>query len=174
MLEVTKEMDKINQDQQYINIVSSILNKSEFEKLKIYEHHGISRYDHSLKVSYYSYKISKLLHLDYNKTARAALLHDFFHNEENWRIKDRVKSTFNHPKKAIVNSKELFMLCEKEEDMIRSHMFPVTMSVPKYAESWIVNLVDKGVALTEFTQKFGARLTYLSSLYIFFIINVFK
>lgn len=167
-------MDNIRKDDQYLNIVSPILYKPEFEKLKIYEHHGVSRYDHSLKVSYYSYKLSKLLHLDYDKTARAALLHDFFHNEENWKVKDRVKSTFIHPKKAIVNAKELFSLCEKEEDMIRAHMFPVTIRVPRYAESWIVNLVDKGVAIVEFAQKFKTRLTYLSSLYIFFIVNVFK
>lgn len=167
-------MDNIRKDEQYLRIVGPILSKSEFKMLKAYEHHGISRYDHSLKVSYYSYKLTKLLRLDYNETARAALLHDFFHNDENWNMKNRVKSTFVHPRKAIVNAKRLFDLSTKEEDMIRAHMFPVTIRVPRYAESWIVNLVDKGVALVEFAQKFKTRLTYLSSLYIFFIINVFK
>ena len=49
-------MFNIKNDTMYIEIVNNILNNDEFNKIKEIEHHGISRLDHSLKVSYYSYK----------------------------------------------------------------------------------------------------------------------
>ena len=75
-------MSSHKKDLQYMSIVNNILNNEEFLKIKKIEHHGISRYDHSLKVSYYSYKIAKILHLDYEQTAIGGLLHDFFLSPE--------------------------------------------------------------------------------------------
>ena len=66
------------QDIEFKNIISSIESNEEFQKLKNIKHHGITRYEHSLRVAYYSYKVTKLLHLDYKDTTEAALLHDFF------------------------------------------------------------------------------------------------
>ena len=57
-----------------MNIVGNILDNEEFNQIKRIEHHGTTRFEHSVRVSYYSYKISKLLHLDYVETARAGLL----------------------------------------------------------------------------------------------------
>ena len=48
------------------------------EKMSEITHHGLDRKSHSIRVSYYSYKISKALGLDYKSTARAGLIHDFF------------------------------------------------------------------------------------------------
>ena len=48
-------MNHILDDEQYYNIVSDILSNDEFDKIKKIEHHGITRYEHSLKVSYYAY-----------------------------------------------------------------------------------------------------------------------
>ena len=46
---------------EYYDIVDEILNSKEFQKRKEYMHHGKqSVYDHCLKVSIISYKISKL------------------------------------------------------------------------------------------------------------------
>ena len=53
----------------------------EFLKLKKCEHHGISRFDHSLKVSYKAYKFAKKNNLDYKAVAVGGLLHDFFIDE---------------------------------------------------------------------------------------------
>lgn len=167
-------MNEINNDNKYLNIVNHILDNEEFNKIKYIEHHGISRYDHSLKVSYYSYKIAKLLKLDYRETARGGLLHDFFLSNEERDAKERFISTFIHPKKAVKNSVEFFNINEKEVDIIKAHMFPVNITLPKYAESWVVNLVDKAVAITEFSKKFGYKFSYLANLYIIFLINSMK
>ena len=75
-------------DKEYLEIVSYILNNEEFLKLKKCEHHGISRFDHSLKVSYKAYKFAKKNNLDYKAVAVGGLLHDFF-TDENVNLKDK-------------------------------------------------------------------------------------
>ena len=167
-------MSSHRKDLQYMSIVNNILDNDEFLKIKKIEHHGISRFDHSLKVSYYSYKIAKAMHLDYEQTAIGGLLHDFFLSPENRTQKDRMKSVFVHPKQAVAMAKSQFELTKKEEDMIRSHMFPINLSVPKYAESWIVSMVDKCVAANEFAIKFRFRLKYAYNLFLLFAISIVK
>ena len=167
-------MSSHKKDLQYMSIVNNILDNEEFMKIKKIEHHGISRYDHSLKVSYYSYKIAKILHLDYEQTAVGGLLHDFFLSPENRTQKERMKSVFTHPKQAVEMARTQFELTKKEEDMIRSHMFPINLSVPKYAESWIVSMVDKCVATNEFAIKFRFRLKYAYNLFLLFAISFIK
>lgn len=165
---------KYNIDFDYIKIVDSILNNQEFNKLKDIEHHGITRYDHCVKVSYYSYKIAKKLKLDHRSAARGGLMHDFFLSDEDRNIKDKLVSTFTHPKLAVLKSCEEFDICDVEKDIIRTHMFPINMAVPKYAESWLVSCVDKMVAIKEFSHKFSYKLKYGLNLYILFLINFMK
>ena len=167
-------MSSHKKDLQYMSIVNNILDNEEFMKIKKIEHHGISRFDHSLKVSYYSYKSAKILHLDYEQTSVGGLLHDFFLSPENRTQKERMKSVFTHPKQAVEMARTQFELTKKEEDMIRSHMFPINLSVPKYAESWIVSMVDKCVATNEFAIKFRFRLKYAYNLFLLFAISFIK
>ena len=164
-------MDFIEEDMDYIQIVRSILYHDEFNKLKLIEHHGLSRYDHSLKVSYYSYKIAKCLKLNARNVARAGLLHDYFFSDCEQTKKERFLSVFTHPKKAVKNADEKFGINKMEEDIIKSHMFPINLTVPKYLESWVVDLVDKGVGLFEFMQKFSYRFSYATNLLLVFLIN---
>lgn len=164
-------MNDMIDDSEYANIVNHILDNKEFNRIKEIEHHGITRFDHSVKVSYYSYKVAKALKLDYRQVAKAGLLHDFFLSEDERTAKDRFVSTFVHPKKAAKNAAAYFGLTEKEEDIIKSHMFPVNLTVPKYAESWVVNLVDKVVGGYEFSRKFGYKLSYVANLYLILFLN---
>lgn len=158
--------------QEYTNIVRNILDNEEFKKTKLIEHHGITRYDHSVKVSYYSYKVAKFLRLNYIETARGGLLHDFFISPEDRTKKEKFISTFIHPKQALATAKENFTLTRREEDMIRSHMFPINISVPKYAESWIVSTVDKIVAAEELSVKFRIKVKYAYTIAMLFMINL--
>ena len=147
-------MDKCYNDTNYYNIVDKIINDNEFKKIDNCTHHGISRFDHSCRVSYYSYKLTKALGLNYKEVARAGLLHDFFLNE-NKTQKEKIKSMFAHSKKSLANSEKLFYLSDLEKDIIYTHMFPLNISrVPKYMESWIVSGVDKAVAAYEFGTTF--------------------
>ena len=79
-----KKLEKMynNFNDEYKEIVKEILENPEFIKRKEYRHHeNISVYTHSLMVSYYSYKIAKKMHLDYESTAIAGILHDFYYKK---------------------------------------------------------------------------------------------
>lgn len=161
-------------DTYYIDIVQDILDHEEFNKIKYIEHHGTTRFDHSMKVAYYSYKISKFLRLDYKEVARAGLLHDFFLSDMERTGKEKFLSTFTHPKYAVMNAQKYFDLSDKEIDIIQSHMFPLYTSIPKYAESWVVSTVDKIVGTLEFAVQFRYKFSYMFNIYMLFILNVIK
>lgn len=165
-------MNLNNIDDEYLYLVKEILEIDEFNKLKNLVHHGLNRYDHSLKVSYYSYKISKKFNLNYESAAKAGLLHDFFITNNDQSVKDRMKSIFIHPKIAVKNSSKYFELTEKEENIIKSHMFPVTLFIPKYAESWVVSLVDKAVSIYEATYVMRLKTNYATNLLMLILLNM--
>lgn len=167
-------MNKIEQDNNYIKLVSSILYSDKFNEIKSIEHHGITRYEHSVKVSYYSYKIAKNLKLNYENVARAGLLHDYFISDANQSFKDKFKSTFSHSKIALNMATNNFGINEMEADIIRSHMFPFGSTVPKYIESWLVNFVDKVIGFNEFMMKFSYKFSYATNLLLLFIMGVRK
>ena len=167
-------MSSHKNDLQYMNIIKNYINNENFQKIKKIEHHGITRFEHSLKVSYYSYKVAKLLRLDYEETAVGGLLHDFFINDNDWSKKEQLHSYFTHPKLALITATSEFDLSVKEQDMIRSHMFPINISVPKYMESWIVSIVDKCVAAEELSVKFKFKIKYAYDLLLLIVFGIIK
>ena len=138
-------------DYEYQLIVEDILNHKEFLKTKEITHHGTTRYNHSLKVSYRAYKFAKLIGLDYNAVARAGLLHDFFLvDNKDISFREEVNTLWNHPVYAVKYASKFFKLSDKEQDIISTHMFPIGITrIPRYLESWIVSTVDIEVALEE-------------------------
>ena len=74
---------KINaweQDQDYLEIVSDLLNTKEVQKLDQFtQHHNYTRLQHSISVSYQSYLIAKKWHLNDRAVARAGLLLSLIH-----------------------------------------------------------------------------------------------
>jgi len=142
--------------EEFETIVGDILTHSEFQKLKNIGHHGNGLYEHSVAVGYYSYRVAKVLGMDYKSVARGATLHDFF--TESWQgqkknskgIK-RIKEMhgFSHPKTALINAEKYFDIDERQADMIVKHMFPLTPIPPMHMGGWIVTAVDKCVATRE-------------------------
>lgn len=151
-------LKKVDNDTEYSIIVRHILENDEFKKIGTCIHHGTTRLNHSIRVSYYSYKIARKLKLDYESTARAGLMHDFFYNENGGITKEGIKSTFTHSKKAAINSEKYFGLNYKERDIIEKHMFPVNIKIPMYMESYIVSFVDKIIGFLEFNRKFKSTI----------------
>lgn len=164
-------MHYIGFDCDYMGLVDDILEHDKFLKLKDCVHHGTNRYEHSLRVSYYSYKITRFLKLDYVKTARGGLLHDFFVNED-LSFRKRKFSMFFHPYPALENAKKYFAISDLEEDIIINHMFPsLPHKIPKNVESWIVSMVDKVVAIYEFYESYGRTMVYrLPNFYIILLL----
>jgi uncharacterized protein len=161
-------------DDDYMMIIENILSNSEFIKLKNAKHHGDNRLDHSLRVSYSAYKLSKLLGLDYVSTARAGLLHDFFFSSENPTAKELFRCNFTHAREAANNAIKHFNISPKEEDIIVSHMFPVNIVPPKYMEGWVVTMADKAIATCEHLACWSRKLKLATNLFILFIINCLR
>ena len=63
---------------EFQDISENIINDINYINLNKEDHHGINRYDHSLRVARKTYKICKKFKLNYVSATRAALLHDFF------------------------------------------------------------------------------------------------
>lgn len=162
-------MVTIYSNEEFEKLIHPILNNQEFLKTRDKKHHGITRYDHLLRVSYYSYIITKVLHLNYKETTRAALLHDFFIDEtEN---DSSFKALQKHPKYALENAKKYYSLTDREEDIIKTHMFPVTLTPPKYLESWIVDLVDDVAGIYEKYRSSCNELKAATTFLLIFFIN---
>lgn len=149
---------------EYNNIIKDIINNDEFLKTKNDIHHGSNKYDHLIRVSKMSYIISKTFKLDVESTTRGAILHDFFIGT---RKEKEENSYLNHPKTAVKNAKKYFEINEKEEDIIRTHMFhhvlikklcplinvkekaTIRENKPNSKEAWIVSISDLIVSLVE-------------------------
>lgn len=145
----SKKNNVIQDYEQFIELVSPILNHPEFQKRKEYMHHiGESVYTHTLRVSYDSYKIAKKLGWDYEAAAIGGLLHDFYDKPWQNDLESRPffqKHGFVHAEEARVNAWKFFpeKMNLKVEDIIRKHMFPLNKRPPKYKESWLISFVDK-------------------------------
>jgi len=137
-------------DKEYLEIVNDILSNEEFKTLKKYKHHGTNRYEHVSRVSRWSYNYAKKHNLDYKICARAGLMHDFFLiNNQEISILYRIKVIFIHPRMSLENSKKYFELNKKEENIILSHMFPLSIVLPNSRESWLINIVDDIASIYE-------------------------
>lgn len=127
-------------------ICSDILENNKFNKMKYEIHHGITRYEHVIRVAKITYKIlNEINSPNLVSATRAALLHDFYLNSDILE-NDVFKS---HPSVALENAKKYFKIDKLQEDIIVNHMFPATKKIPKSFESNLVSLVDKGVSLYE-------------------------
>lgn len=167
-------MKIVENDITYSMLVNDILTNEDFCKLKNIEHHATNKYAHSIRISYRAYKIAKFLKLDYIKVARAGLLHDFALSKNGRTLKERFIETFIHPKSALEESKKRFELSDMEENIIVSHMFPFYIALPKYAESWLVDIVDKIIGSYEMLQKCFLRIAYYANMYILILFSIIK
>lgn len=159
-------------DEEFEKIIKPIMENKEFRKLDEVSHHGISRLHHSLRVAYFSYKISKKLRLEYKETTEAALLHDFFIDEvddENSLFKLR-----RHPLYAEQNASKHFNLTDRQKDIIKTHMFPITFTPPKYIESWIVDIVDDCSAVYERYYSLRKEMRAATTFMFILLINIIR
>lgn len=137
-------------DRLYQSCVDDLINNGKVESMSKYVQHGdISTLEHCEHVSYLSYKICKSLRLDYRAAARGGLLHDYFLYD--WHINPPTEwHGYRHPAIALKNAQRDFSLNKKECDIIKKHMWPLTLTkVPKYPESFIVSFADKYATVYE-------------------------
>lgn len=121
------------------------LRHTRFVKNKDFIQHGTtSVYLHCVSVAYRGIIIAARYNIDVDMHSliRGALLHDYFLYD--WHGKKlRELHGFHHPRIAWENATRDFQLNQREQDIIRKHMFPMTLIPPKCKEAWIICLADK-------------------------------
>ena len=142
---------------EYRAMVADLLADCTVRSMSQYIQHGrTTTYRHSLMVSFLSYKLCRFLRFRRNlrSVARAALLHDFFLYD--WHIPSSHSGLhgYRHPRTALENARRHFPLNELEENIIYSHMWPLTLrQLPLSREAVVVCLVDKYCSLLETLRR---------------------
>ena len=120
------------------------------------QHGDVTTYQHCKNVVRVSFWLNRRLHLHADETSLAvgALLHDFYlydwHEKSTWHR----WHGFSHPSRAWKNARRHFPMGAKEENIIRSHMWPlIPWQIPKSREAVIVCLADKCCSLYETTAR---------------------
>lgn len=146
-----------------------ILESPNFIKSDRHMQHGdISVKTHSEQVALCALRLSDKLpfHFEERELVRGALLHDYF--QYDWHNKEvNLKSIlrfykmhgFTHPSTALKNASREFRLSKREKDIIKKHMWPLTVVPPMCREAWVVTAADKYCSLLEtlHLQKYGKK-----------------
>ena len=128
-----------------------ILDSDNFKSTKGHLQHGnMTVHNHCMDVARYSLLINKKLHVNCNKRdlIRGALLHDYWHDKEALANRQRLHG-FHHPVTALHNAEKEFRLNNRQRDIIRKHMWPLSVVPPMCREAWVVTAADKYCSLME-------------------------
>lgn len=112
-----------------------VLENRDMQALRTFPQHGtVSRYEHCLAVCYIALRLADKwrVRVDRRSMVRGALLHGFTHARE-----------------ALCNAQKQFELNEIERDVIKKHMFPLNIALPRYRETALVSAADKISAVME-------------------------
>ena len=153
-------LEEMEIDPKYIAMLKKygeeILNDPKYLKLKEFIQHGnVTVYEHCIYVCLSALKINSKLRsgADLRALVRGALLHDYFLYD--WHdgsapgnIHPKLHG-FYHPGIALRNAVKDFILSEREKDIIKKHMWPLTVKPPRCREAWIICLADKYASTLE-------------------------
>lgn len=142
---------------EFYELAKDIMEHPVVLQMKQFNHHSqTSCYQHCVHVAYYCYIIAKKLGMDEMALIKGGLLHDLFLYD--WHDYEPGKNErlhgFEHPNKALFNAHKYFKLTRKEGDIIVKHMFPLTLTLPSYKESYVIVFVDKFVSTCEVLDRF--------------------
>jgi uncharacterized protein len=127
--------------QEFLDLISEYLKDPNIQKLKDSLHHrDKNRLEHVVEVAFYSFLIAKKMSLDENIIVKGAMLHDLFYYD--WLREGPRLHGLRHPKISLENARKLYPISKKEADIIKKHMWPLTLMPPRYLESLVVSLVD--------------------------------
>ena len=134
---------------------SDILDSDNFNSTKKHLQHGsMTVHKHCMDVARYSLLLNKRMRLKCNQhdLIRGALLHDYFlydwHDKEYLSQRKRLHG-FWHPGIALRNAEKEYKLNDTQREIIRKHMWPLSVVPPTCREAWVVTAADKYCSLME-------------------------
>lgn len=144
------------QDQKINLYAKDILESDNFKASKHNIQHGKqSVMDHSMDVARMSIWISRKFHIkcEQKDLVRGALLHDYFLYDWHTKGEGHGLHGFYHPGIALRNASKEYELSNREKDIIKHHMWPLTIIPPSCKEAWIVTTADKYCSLIETIKR---------------------
>ncbi len=123
-----------------LTLVDDLIDHPKIIEMRDHLHHGISKYDHIIRVTRFSYRIALWLNADVRVCTRAGMLHD---------INSRYGTLANHGEVAArwaAAQGEDPAVCEA----IVSHMYPFAPA-PTSREGWILTVADKAASMADLT-----------------------
>lgn len=144
--------DKKQNCDSFTDCISDLISNNSVKSMKRFiQHSDVSCLEHCVNVSYYSFLVCRFLRLDCCSAARGGLLHDLFLYDWHRNSTEKPRKgmhAFTHPKIALQNA-GIFNLNDIEKDIIKKHMWPLTIIPPRYPEALVVSFVDKYCAVIE-------------------------
>ena len=134
------ELDKLLADQRVQNL-------NNFS-----QHTGTTTLRHVLRVAKTSFDLAERLgwDIDERELARGAILHDYYQYEIRKECLSPYKHGTRHPAIAADKAEKDFGLTPKEQNIIRSNMWPLTLRTPpRSKEAALVCMADKYIATKE-------------------------
>ena len=128
-----------------------IINSINFRSTREHYQHGSKTvHGHCFDVAECSLYLNRKLYLNCKEKdlVRGALLHDYFLYD--WHEKNHGRlHGFYHPRIALNNAMKEYKLSPREKDIIKKHMWPMTVVPPLCREAWVVTAADKYCSLLE-------------------------
>ena len=149
-----------SEELRFRQLAESIIFHPEYQKMKKLRAHGKKTvFEHSMDVARLSFKWNRSLKLniDEKELITGALLHDFYlydWHKAHINVPLFKMHGFTHPFTACKNAVRIFGINERTQNIIRSHMWPLTLrTVPSNKAAWLVCVCDKAVATMETVKR---------------------
>lgn len=122
-------------------------------RMRQYIQHGcVTTYEHCMRVAAISFWLNRRLNLGCDEVSlvRGAFLHDFYLYDWHEPHPEAGLHGFSHPAIALANAEQRYTLNDRERNVIRSHMWPLTLlTPPRCREAAVVCVADKMSSATE-------------------------
>ena len=146
------QLSEIEREQLYA-IVEKYDHHPDVQRMREYIQHGsVTTYQHCKNVALVSFWLNRRLHLHADETSLAvgALLHDFYLYDWHDSSQHIHLHGFHHPSTALANAEKYYSVNDKERNIIKSHMWPLTITaIPRCREALIVCIADKWCSAQE-------------------------
>jgi uncharacterized protein len=162
-------MTKRKSSHRFFKIVcAAIICQAKVLEMHDYIQHGsTSCLLHCIAVAYFSYRIARFFKINkfrIYQLIRGAILHDYFLYDWHEGSPPEGLHGVCHPRIALRNAERDFTLSCIERDIIEKHMFPLTLSRPRYFESALVCIVDKLCSVYEYLNVNAYEKSFIGSL----------